>query len=177
MTKALFSEFVSSYEKSTPIGWIGVAYVYLGSLHLDLREYNDAVNCFHKIIQIFENGSYLPSSIKFFQSCLIKAKVLRHDQDIELSELFACYENYKLTFCKGWTARNIGDVLMLIDDNHLADAKVWFQRAIEEDSRNGMRWQLAQDHACYADWFKKKGDIQGARNNSPRPSTFPGMRG
>ena len=26
-----------------------------------------------------------------------------------------------------------------------------------------MRWNLANDHAFYADWFKKKGDIQGAK--------------
>jgi hypothetical protein len=26
-----------------------------------------------------------------------------------------------------------------------------------------MRWQLATDHACYADWFKKKADIQGTK--------------
>jgi len=49
--------------------------------------------------------------------------------------LFACYENYKVTLCKGWTARNIGDVLLQIDDNHLADAEAWFQKAIEEDSK------------------------------------------
>ena len=89
--------------------------------------------------------------------------MLRHDQDIELSELFTCYQNYKLLWCKGWTARNIGDVLLHMDDDHLADAEVWFQKAIEEDTKNGYRWQLAMDHACYADWFKKKGDIQGAK--------------
>jgi tetratricopeptide (TPR) repeat protein len=93
----------------------------------------------------------------------MRAKSLRHDQDIELSELFACYENYKLTMWKGWTARNNGDALLHMDNDHLSDAEAWFHKAIEEDSRNGMRWQLAQDHACYADWFKKKGDIQGAK--------------
>ena len=156
-------ELVSSYEKSAPIAWIGWAYGYLGSMHIDLREYDDAVNCYKKIISILENFSFLPSIIKFFQSCLMRAKVLRHDQDIELSELFACYENNKLTWCEGWMARNIGDILLHIDDDHLSDAEVWFQKAIEADSRNGMRWQLATDHACYADWFKKKGDIQGAK--------------
>ena len=110
-----------------------------------------------------ENVSFMPSIIKFFQSCLMKAKVLRHDQDIELSELFACYQNYKVTWCKGWTARNIGDVLLNIDDDHLSDAAVWFQKAIEADTRNGFRWQLAQGHALYADWFKRKGDIKGAK--------------
>lgn len=110
-----------------------------------------------------ENVSSMPSIIKYFQSCLMKAKVLRHNQDIELSELFACYQNYKLTWCKGWTARNIGDILLNIDADHLSDAEVWFQKAIEADSRNGFRWQLAQDHALYAEWFKRKGDIKGAK--------------
>ena len=93
----------------------------------------------------------------------MRAKALRHDSDIELSESVAFHENYRITWCKGWTARNIGDVLLHIDNDHLADAKVWFQKAIEEDMTNGMRWQVAADYAFYADWFKKKGDMQGVK--------------
>jgi tetratricopeptide (TPR) repeat protein len=128
-----------------------------------LREYDDAVTCYKKIISIYEDASFTPSINRYFQSCLIRAKVLRHDQDIEIRDLFACYENYKLKWCKGWTARNIGDVLLNMDDNHISEAQVWFQKAVEADTRNGFRWQLATDHAAYADWFKKKGDIQGAK--------------
>ena len=65
--KAHLLEFVSSYEKSSPISWIGWAYAYLGSIYIDLREYDDAVNCYKKIIPIWENFSFLPSIIKFFQ--------------------------------------------------------------------------------------------------------------
>jgi tetratricopeptide (TPR) repeat protein len=161
--KPHFLAFTSLYEKSASIGWIAWAYGNLGSMHIDLREYDDAVNCYKKIIPIAENISFLPSTIKLFQSCLVRAKVLRHDQDIELSELFVCYQNNKLTFCEGWMARNIGDILLNMDDAHLSDAEVWFQKAIEADTRNGLMWHLATDHACYADWFKKKGDIQGAK--------------
>jgi len=50
-----------------------------------------------------------------------------------------------------------------IDDDHLSDAEDWFQKAIEADTKNGMRWCLASDHVFYANWFKKKGDIQGAK--------------
>jgi class 3 adenylate cyclase/tetratricopeptide (TPR) repeat protein len=156
-------EFTSSYEKSASIGWIAWAYASLGSMHIDLREHDDAVNCYKKIIPISENAGFLPSTIKLFQLCLMRAKVLRHDQDIELTELFEGYKNNKLTFCEGWMARNIGDVLLHMDDAHLSDAEVWFQKAIEADMRNGMKWYLASDHAAYADWFKKKGDIQGAK--------------
>ena len=88
--KTYLLEWASSYEKSTPISWIAWAYGYLGSIYIDLREYDDAVNCYKKIISILENVSFMPSIIKYLQSCLMRAKVLRHDQDIELSELFAC---------------------------------------------------------------------------------------
>jgi class 3 adenylate cyclase/tetratricopeptide (TPR) repeat protein len=156
-------EWVSSYEKSAPISWITLGYGSLGSMHLDLREYDEAVNWYKKIISILENFGFLPSLTKHFQTSLVRAKVLRHDQDTELAELFAGYQNNKLMWCEGCMARNIGDILLHIDDDHLSDAELWFQKAIEADSRNGMRWQLATDHACYADWFKKKGDIEGAK--------------
>jgi tetratricopeptide (TPR) repeat protein len=161
--KTRLLEFTSSYEKLAPLTWMGFTYVYLGCIYIDLREYDDAVNCYKKIIPIFQDASLAPSLVKHFQSCLMKAKALRHDQDIELSDLFACYDNYKLTWGKGWTARNIGDVLLHINDDRLADAKVWFQKAIEADSSNGLTWELAMDHACYANWFKKKGDQTGAK--------------
>ena len=161
--KTHFSEWASSYEKAAPVSWIGWAYGIWGSMHLDLGEYGDAVNCFNKYIAFAEKFSFLPSAIKLHQSSLVRAKMLRHDPDIEFSELFAGYQTNKLTFCKGWMARNIGHILLHIDDDHLSDAEIWFLKAIEADTRNGFRWQLATDHACYADWFKKKGDIQGAK--------------
>jgi hypothetical protein len=50
-----------------------------------------------------------------------------------------------------------------MDNDHVADAEIWFQKAIEEDTKNGFRWHLAMDHACYANWFKKKDDRTGAK--------------
>jgi len=161
--KTHFLEWASSYEKSASISSHGWAYMTMTAMLIDLGEYDEAVNLYKKQIQIMENNTYLPSIIKGAQSCLIRAKVLRHDQDIELSDVFACYENYKVTWWKGQTARNIGDILLHIDDDHLADADLWFRKAIEEDTKNAMRWQVAQDHAMYADWFKKKGDMRGAK--------------
>ena len=161
--KTHLTEWVSSYEKLTPMVWIAWNYANLASLHLDSREYDDAVNCYNKIIPIFESRSFMPSIIKLFQTSLLRVKVLKHDRDIELSGLFAYYENNKFTWSKARTARNIGDILINIDNNHLLDAEVWFRKAIDADKKNGFRWELAQDHACYAGWFRKKGDIQGAK--------------
>jgi tetratricopeptide (TPR) repeat protein len=158
--KSHLIEWASLYEKSAPIGWTMWAYAYLGFTHTDLREYDEAVNCYKKIISLMESVNYLPSIIIFFQTCLVRAKMLRHDQDIEVRELFANYQKNKLAYCKGFMSRNIGDILSNMDNLHHADGEVWFQKAIEADTRNGLRWQLANDHAFYADWFRKKGDIQ-----------------
>jgi tetratricopeptide (TPR) repeat protein len=157
------SEWVRSYEKATSAAWKLWAYAYLGCLYNDLAENDEAVSCYEKNTNVIENTSILPSQIGPFRSSLIKSKVLGHDHDIELSELFSCYQNVKLTWGKGWTARNIGEILLNLGDAHTSDAEVWFQRAIEDNSRDGFLWLVAGDHASYAEWFRKKGDIIGAK--------------
>jgi hypothetical protein len=57
----------------------------------------------------------------------------------ELSELFVCYDNYKVTWCKGWTARNMGDILLNIDNEQLTDAEIWLQKAIKTYIGNEIR--------------------------------------
>ena len=41
-------------------------------------------------------------------------------------------------------ARNIGDILLNMDDDHLSDAEVWFQKAIEADTRNGYEVEFSE---------------------------------
>ncbi len=33
-------------------------------------------------------------------------------------------------------ARSIGDILLQVDDEHMADAEIWIRKAIEADTRN-----------------------------------------
>jgi tetratricopeptide (TPR) repeat protein len=134
-------EWVSSYEKLSPISWTVWAYGHLGSLHFQFGEYDDAMKCLKKLTSISENFSFSPSTRKLQQTHLVRAKVLTHDQDIELDEVLAIYQDKKLAFCEGYMARNIGDILLHIDNDHLSDAELWFQKAIEADSKNRMSWQ------------------------------------
>ena len=57
---------------------------------------------------------------------------------------------------------------MSIDDEHLSDAAVWIQKAIEVHSGEETGFRLALDHALYAGWFKKKGDLLGAKEQLVR---------
>jgi phage tail tape-measure protein len=62
-------------------------------------------------------------------------------------------------------AKCIGHILMNIDDDHMSEAENWIQKAIEADQRNGMNFNLGNDYALYAEWFKRKGDRSKAREN------------
>ena len=57
----------------------------------------------------------------------------------------------------------IGEIFLHIDDHHMAEAEAWIRRSIDFDIKQTVPWNLAKDHALYADWFKKKGDVQGAK--------------
>ena len=61
--------------------------------------------------------------------------------------------------------RFIAEILLNMDDQHTSDAKDWIEKAIEADTKNGMLWSLGLDFALYADFFKRKGDIDKARES------------
>jgi hypothetical protein len=45
----------------------------------------------------------------------------------------------------------------------MAEAEAWIRRSIEFDGTYAIPWNLGKDYSLYADWFKKKEDIQGAK--------------
>ncbi len=150
-------------DKTSQLGWEVTASSYLGYMYFDIGKYMKAQQYFKEMISTCENANLLPSWCYLHKSGLAKAKVRNYDRDVDLNELLENCKKIKFKVGEGWYARNVGDILLNIDDQHLSDAEAWLQKAIEADTRNGLRWQLANDHVLYADWFKKKGDIQGAK--------------
>jgi tetratricopeptide (TPR) repeat protein len=65
--------------------------------------------------------------------------------------------------CVGYMQRYLSAILMSIDKKHLPEAENWIRRAIEDDSKNGTRWSLAQDFAHYGELCKRKGDLPKAK--------------
>jgi Tfp pilus assembly protein PilF len=66
---------------------------------------------------------------------------------------------------EGWMARDIGEILLVNNDDHMSDAEDWINKAIEADKRNGMAWHLARNYALYAELFVRKSDQAKAREN------------
>jgi tetratricopeptide (TPR) repeat protein len=135
----------------------------LGSLYFAMGEYKKAKDFFTIWSLSLKGSRIFPSLANLAKSYLARAQIRNKELDVDLHELFGYFENNKLKYCEGQMAKNIGDVMIQMDDDHMADAEIWIKKAIEADTRNGTRWDLATDHALYADWFKKRGDLLGAK--------------
>jgi tetratricopeptide (TPR) repeat protein len=140
-------------------GWLGLQYI-------ELEKYGMAQTYFNKARSIaVEYSGLTPSLINMWVVCIARARVLNQDRDIDLTYLFKCYQDNKLRICEGWMARDIGEILMNLEDQHIPEAQDWISKAVEADKRNGMMWHLGKDYALYAELFKRKGDQPRAREN------------
>jgi class 3 adenylate cyclase/tetratricopeptide (TPR) repeat protein len=138
----------------------------LGHLYFEMGVFKTAQDYYINAITALERAKIFPSGANAVKTDLARARTKELDAD--LHGLFEYFENNKLKVCEGMIARNIGDILLQVDDEHMADAEGWIRKAVEVDTRNGTRWYLATDHAFYADWFKKKGDLSNAKEQLTR---------
>ena len=159
-------EGLAYYEKTNISAWGALASAYLGYMYGDMKEYEKEKEYLKKCILIFEDARFSPSWINVFKLFLARGKILNHQSAVDLHEvnsLIAAHEKNRFAMCESFGARCIGEIFLHIDDHHMAEAETWIRRAIKANTGYGTKWNLARDHALYADWFKKKGDVQGAK--------------
>ena len=170
--KGLFSEAENNLlkgsvcaVKASQVGWEASAFGHLGHTYFDTGRYQKARDSFRKSVAALERARMLPSWRNFCKVGLVKAWVLSKDQDVNTDELSKYYETNNCNVLKGWIARDIGETLLSVDEDHISDAEAWAKKAIEADTRNGVRWSLARDYTLYAEVFKRKGDQSKAKEN------------
>jgi class 3 adenylate cyclase/tetratricopeptide (TPR) repeat protein len=154
------------YEKTSTSSWGTYAAGFLGWTYQDMGNYDTARTYHQQCISIMEDARFFPSWLNCHKLWLKNNKILNgeHDFDIhELYELIKGHEKNRLAMSKSYESRCIGEIFLHIDDHHMAEAETWIKQSIEFDAKYAIPWNLGKDHALYADWFKKKGDIQGAK--------------
>ncbi len=159
-------EGMGLYEKAAIPSWGAVASGYLGFTYGDMEDYAKAEKYHTKCIFIMEDARFLPSWLNVHKLFVARAKILNHQSAVDLHELntlIAAHEKNRLAVCESFGTRGIGEIFLHIDDNHMDEAEAWIRRAIKANTGYGTKWNLARDHALYADWFKKKKDIPKAR--------------
>ena len=88
---------------------------------------------------------------------------MKNRKDIDLNEIFKCYEDIKTNLLNGTVLNRIGQILLNVDNQHIFEAENWIKKAIETNREYGMKWHLARDYALYAELFRRKKDIPQAR--------------
>ncbi len=135
----------------------------LGEVHLELGDYEGGKSHYRKALNLLEKNRLLPSWTNVIRTGLAKAKVMNHERDVDLECLYSYPGANRLKIYEGWMRRYFAEILLIIDGNHTTEAKHWIEEAIEADTRNRMRFHLGGDYAVYAEFFKRKGDKEKAK--------------
>lgn len=138
---------------------------FLGDIYLNMGKYDQAKEFFQREISVLEQHRIYPSLLNLGRLALALVKILGGDVDIELEPLYRCQATNKTKAYEGNMQRYLSAIMMNIDKKHLPEAENWIRSAIEDDSKNGMRWSLAQDFAHYGELCKRKGDLAKAKEN------------
>jgi class 3 adenylate cyclase/tetratricopeptide (TPR) repeat protein len=109
-----------------------------------------------------------PSQENLLRMAVEKSQAISGETNVELETLRRYVRDNRLKICEGWTRRYLGEILLILDDQHIPEAQHWIEQAMEADERNGMRWHLARDIAVYAELFKRKGQKDKAKEQLGR---------
>jgi tetratricopeptide (TPR) repeat protein len=104
-----------------------------------------------------------PSPFYLAGLALESANVRLHERSIDLASLGSYVSQNKIKRNEGPLKRYLSEILLNADDGHLDEAEDWIKKAVETDERYGMRFNLGQDYASYAELMRQKGDQPKAK--------------
>ncbi len=142
----------------------GLAHFFLGEAYFEMGSFKEAEDNYKEAIEIFERNRIIPSWKNVSKSAIAKMKVINKDPGVDLNTVVGYADVNKARIWDGWIRRNIGEILLNIDDRHLDEAEKWINKAIEADGNNGTLLNLGRTYALYAELHKRRGDRNNARN-------------
>ena len=135
----------------------------LGDVYLEVGEYEKSKLSYKNAVQLLEQNRLLPSMKNLNRIGIARAMVMNNEKGIELESLYGYVHENRIKLYDGWMPLYIGDILLNVDDQHMSEAEEWVKKAIQADTRNGMRFHLGRAYSLYADIFKRRGDQLKAR--------------
>jgi len=145
-----------------------IAHTGLAMIYFEMGDFVKSKDHHEKAGWLAEHNRVFPSWVGWQKIGAARSRVMNNEKDVDLESLYVLSGNNKVKAAEGWISGYIGEILLNIDDRHASEAENWIQKAIEADQRNGMRFNLGNDYALYAEFFKRKGDRLKARENLGR---------
>jgi len=131
--------------------------MFLVLIHLLQGDLSAAQGCLDRMIQ--QPADIFTNLHKLIPTILLSA----HRGHVDGKTLADCVHANRPKCFDGWMSRTIGESLLLTEPAEFPEVERWLRAAIQADETNGMRWDLAMDHAALAKLFDKKGDAPRAR--------------
>jgi class 3 adenylate cyclase/tetratricopeptide (TPR) repeat protein len=150
-------------RKTDFVGVLPLIFLYLGLLHIEKGNYQEAQECCDNLLAVYERVRIYPSYARFAQILKVAAGVRGRLDPVLNAVLNFDLQEIKMRIVRGVAAHAIGEIYLYVDDKHMDDAESWIRKAIETDEQHKMPWNLARDYALYAEFFKKKGDPAQAK--------------
>ena len=88
------------------------------------------------------------------------ARAYCNEGEIDIAKIIENSEKIILKFEECLNCICIGDILLNMNS---PEAEFWIKKALDTNTRNDMKWRLATSHVLYANWYKKRGDNTGAK--------------
>ena len=120
---------------------------------MDIGKLTQAADYFTRSLLIIKQYQLPPSWISTCRVGLAKVKAFGHELNINLHELYNCFEKNNFNVHRGYIARTISEVLLSTGKNDLSEAERWINKAIENDSKYNLVWDLGHDYTVYARLF------------------------
>jgi len=136
----------------------GLAHFFLGEAYFEIEQFKNSEVNYNKAIEILEHNRIIPSWKNVSKSAIAKMKVINNEPDFDLNTVVGYVDVNKAKIWDGWIRRNIGEILLNMDDQHLDEAEGWINKAIEADRNNGTLLNLGRTYALYAELYERKGE-------------------
>ena len=143
--------------------WSGIASTSLAETYFEMKEYHKSRKCHYQAQRIWRTAQIMPSWARGAQLAMARCAVRVGEKDLDLESLQAIHGRNRVKILEGCICRYLGGILLDLGGRHIPEAEQWMRKAIEADSRNGMRFNLGLDHALYAEYFNGEGDRANAQ--------------
>ncbi len=140
----------------------GLAHFFLGEAFFEIGNYKESENHYKQAIEILEHNRLIPSWKNVFKSAIARMRIITNEPGFDLNTLVGYVDENKAKIWDGWIRRNMGEILLNTDDQHLDLAEEWINKAIEADSNNGTLLDLGRTYALYAELHMRRGDRDNA---------------
>jgi len=158
------------HEKSPQNIYCQLNCSFLGDVYCELGRPAEARQFYERAIENLTASKLVPSWLSILRISNERAKVLAGQHDINLGELTQYYQANKYKIFKGFTARNIAEILWILGDQSnsgdqlISRVEEWLNRAIEEDLQNSARWHLGRDFGLYAKVYRQRADLSQTKD-------------